>query len=214
MIKIGIIGLGKLGTALLNEIKNRPNEFTIASIFSKRTDMENTTTNIEDFCNKCDVLIDCSSQNFDSIASKINKPIVIASTQEIANYPTNVPILQLPNASCWPIIHKTLIELAKYDDYHFFIHDIHGAHKKDSPSGSIRKLLQELTPLNTSTEVVSSRKFDIKGSYDITVFNEIERIKISHEVLDRSAYAKGLLTAAKWIKNQEPGMYKTQDLYQ
>jgi|GEM_PF-2125220 len=212
-ISVGIIGLGKLGTAVYEEAVNN-DEFYVGSIFSKRTDHPQITANLADFCNFCDVLIDCTSSGFENICDKLTKPIVIASTQPISRYPSQIPTLLLPNASSWPIIHETIVKLAKMADFHIIIHDVHGQHKKDAPSGSIRKLLANLSNTNSTTEVHSTRKFDVKGLYEITIFNETERIKISHEVFDRKSYAKGLLKAAKWLISQKPGLYTTENLFQ
>jgi 4-hydroxy-tetrahydrodipicolinate reductase len=40
-----------------------------------------------------------------------------------------------------------------------------------------------------------------------------EIISISHKALDRSIFANGALTGAKWLINKPAGMYSMLDIY-
>ena len=39
-----------------------------------------------------------------------------------------------------------------------------------------------------------------------------ERIELTHRATDRTIFATGALKAAKWVVNQEPGLYSMQDV--
>lgn len=202
-MKIGIIGFGKLGKAINNHHQN-------CNIFSNNLKTHET---FEEFVKNSDVLIDCTTTEFDERASFINKPIIIATTQNISKYPQNCAILKLPNSSySWNLVHETIIKLAKNQNYNFIIEDIHHKNKKDSPSGTAKRLYEELKELNAEVAINSSRGFDIVGYHTITAYNENEIIKIQHQILNRDVFALGCIKAAELIIKKSPDVYLYKDL--
>jgi len=50
------------------------------------------------------------------------------------------------------------------------------------------------------------------GEHRVQFAGERERIELVHEALDRSVFAQGALTAARWIAGREPGRYTMLDV--
>lgn len=225
MLKIGLIGLGKLGVEILKQIKimeqsegnKRLREqlqinSIISSIYSQRTDYENTTQDFNEFLSKVDVIIDCSAYGFDQRIQRINKPIVIATTQQITHYPARA--ILMPNGSLsWHLAQEMMLNLAKSTSYQFVITDIHHKDKKDAPSGTARRLISQLEAVGAKVECTSARAFNCIGNHIIYAFNDSEMIKIDHQILDRSVFAKGLIAAANWIAIQPDGLYQAHDMF-
>ena len=208
--KIGLIGWGKLSKSIVQE-----NAQKIKAIYTKQTEQINgilMTNNLEVFLSNVDVIIDCSIDGFDDRSVKIDKPIIIATTQIITKYPKFY--MKMPNGSfSWNLLHETCIKLAKNKKYNFIITEIHHQHKKDAPSGTAMRLINELKELNCEVNYTSSRGFEVTGTHTITAYNNDECIKFEHQAHNRKIFAQGLLFAAEWISQQTPGIYLTKDLY-
>lgn len=50
------------------------------------------------------------------------------------------------------------------------------------------------------------------GEHSVLFFGERELIELRHEALDRSVFADGALTAARWIAGRAPGRYTMHDV--
>lgn len=206
-LKIGVLGAGKLGQSVIKT-------GAISAVLSQSyvDDKIFITNNLPEFIEKCDVIIDCSSEGFNQRMEQINKPIVIATTQQIEKYPNTATII-MPNGSfSWNLIHDALTKLAQSAKYEFVITDIHHKMKKDSPSGTARRLIDALQKHGATVSCISARTFDVTGIHTIYAFNEHEAIKIEHQVFDRAVFAAGLIIAANWIAQQKPGVYTASDM--
>jgi 4-hydroxy-tetrahydrodipicolinate reductase len=117
----------------------------------------------------------------------------------------------------------------RFPEFSASIREIHHIHKKDSPSGTAVTLINEIIEtsdrytgfeLNEATEdadenkinVNAIRKGEVKGFHEITWTSGDERIVISHEAFDRKIFAQGAVMAAKWLVNQDPGVYTMRDI--
>jgi 4-hydroxy-tetrahydrodipicolinate reductase len=107
--------------------------------------------------------------------------------------------------------------------------DIHHRHKKDMPSGTAKKIAQNLVDRFDSKDsvvfgienraicenelhVASLRNGENMGFHELTLDSPEEVIKISQQTRDRAAYARGSIEAAKWLIQQEkPGLYTFDD---
>ncbi len=206
-LKIGIIGSGKLASCVIDAL-NTSYDAQLSGIYSQRTDI-NATQNITQLQEDSDILIDCSTNGFDARADKINKPLVIATTQEYEKLP-NVPILVLPNGSIgWNCVHMMVEKLSKLGKYEFIITDIHHKHKKDAPSGTARRLIKALEGSNVKCS--SHRVGEVFGLHQIIAIGEHETIKIEHEASSRAAFGTGLISAAKWLHGKPNSTYTAND---
>jgi 4-hydroxy-tetrahydrodipicolinate reductase len=90
------------------------------------------------------------------------------------------------------------------------IHEVHHTKKLDAPSGtalSMEEWMQE------KCEITSERTGDVIGYHELTFDTGSEKIKISHEALDRKLFADGAIWAAEYLyKNKTPGLNSFQDI--
>lgn len=82
----------------------------------------------------------------------------------------------------------------------YSIHDIHHVHKQDSPSGTA---LSWQKWLGTDAKITAERTGDVVGYHHVEMKTPVEKIKLSHEALDRGIFAQGALWSADKILNDE-----------
>ncbi|NND37110.1 MAG: 4-hydroxy-tetrahydrodipicolinate reductase, partial [Gammaproteobacteria bacterium] len=52
----------------------------------------------------------------------------------------------------------------------------------------------------------------IVGDHSIMIAGDEEIVEIGHRALDRTAFARGALRAARWVIDQSPGLYSMNDV--
>ena len=67
-------------------------------------------------------------------------------------------------------------------------------------------------PYSKKINFNSIRKNEIIGKHEVTFSSGKEIITLNHEAFDRSLYAEGALTAAKWLMTKKPGLYSMRNL--
>jgi 4-hydroxy-tetrahydrodipicolinate reductase len=115
-------------------------------------------------------------------------------------------------------------------DYDFSIIEVHHTGKKDSPSGTAKKLGQLVSEARGYTtvihgregvsvrkpeelEILSVRAGGVPGVHDLIIAGPHEMIRIEHTAFSRSVFAQGALYAAEWIAKQtRPGVYSMDDV--
>ncbi len=147
-----------------------------------------------------------------------------------------IPIVFAPNYSVgvntlfW-LTRKTAEILGP--DFDLEVVEMHHRLKKDSPSGTARRLaeiLAEVRDLQYDKNVLHGREGmvgertpheigmhairggDVVGDHTVIYANVGERIELTHKASSRDTFAKGALRAAKWAKLQPPGLYDMQDV--
>ena len=93
------------------------------------------------------------------------------------------------------------------------LHETHHATKKDAPSGTAIKLEQAMVNagFSRSIDVSSSRVGFVPGIHTIGFDGPAESITLSHSARDRSAFARGALVAAQWVKGRQ-GWFTLKDV--
>jgi len=156
-----------------------------------------------------------------------------ASVREAAK---NIPIVWAPNMSLGVNILFSAVKRAATVlglEYRVCIEETHHIHKKDAPSGTALRLGQKVAegrvqdfnsvmvhnpgrPENDfgpGTIVIHShRKGEVVGDHTVSFENEGERIEFTHHAWSREAFAMGALRAARWVKDQPPGLYDMKDV--
>lgn len=90
------------------------------------------------------------------------------------------------------------------------IHEIHHTKKLDAPSGTALSMQEWV---QDKCEITSERIGDVIGFHELTFDTGTEKIKISHEALDRKLFADGAIWAAEYlVKNKTPGLNSFQDI--
>ncbi len=110
--------------------------------------------------------------------------------------------------------------------------EMHHRHKKDAPSGTAIALAEaaaegrEVALKDVAVygrEGISGerpvgeialhalRGGEVVGDHTVIFAGEFERVELTHKAQSRAAFAKGALTAAKWLPGNTPGIYSMCD---
>jgi len=157
--------------------------------------------------------------------------------KEIEEASREIPIVFSPNMSLGVnLLFKLVNEVSKAlkdKGYDVEIFEIHHRFKKDAPSGTAVKLAQivaenfgkkleevgvfgrkGITGERSSEEigVLSARMGDVVGEHTVFFATLGERLELTHRATSRETFARGALTAAKWVADKEPGLYNMFDV--
>ena len=181
-----------------------------------------------------------ASMNILEFAKEKHVPIVIATTgfsddqlRIIKECSKNVPVFRSGNMSYEINIMSSIVsQLAtKLKDSDIEIIETHHKNKIDSPSGTAliladsindalnnemnyqydRHSIRQKRPEN-EIGIHSIRGGTEVGKHTVLFLGENESLEITHTVTSRSIFANGALKAAKFIVNQENGLYNMRDL--
>jgi 4-hydroxy-tetrahydrodipicolinate reductase len=171
------------------------------------------------------------------------KPLVIGTTGHddaqraaIVASAARIPIVFAPNFSVgvntlfWLTRKATEILGPAFD---LEVVEMHHRLKKDSPSGTARRLAEILAETRelsyakdvrhgregmvgerTKTEIGmhAVRGGDVVGDHTVIYANVGERLELTHKASSRDTFANGALRAAKWAAAKSPGLYDMQDV--
>lgn len=175
----------------------------------------------------CDVLIEFTGVSATlehlEIAVKNKKAVVIGTTgfskddlEKIKNASRSIPIVFSPNMSIGAnLMFKITEEVARAlgKDYEAEIVESHHNQKKDSPSGTAKRLGESISKVKGKMPPIHSvRLGDIVGDHTVIFAGKGERIELTHRVHSRDAFAKGSLDAAKFLVGKKPGLYSMEDV--
>lgn len=111
--------------------------------------------------------------------------------------------------------------------------EMHHRFKKDSPSGTAKRLaeiLAEVRELSYNDDVRHGRFCivgerppneigmhavrggDVVGDHTVIYAAPGERVELTHKASSRETFARGSIRAAKWAASQGPGLYDMQDV--
>ena len=148
----------------------------------------------------------------------------------------SVPIVHAPNMSVGVNVCFSLLEHAARvlgDDADIEIIEAHHRNKVDAPSGTAVKMgeviaktlgrdLAKCAVYGREGETgVRDRKIigfesirggDIVGEHTVLFAGAGERLEITHRSSSRMNFAKGALRAAKWVRDQQIGLYDMRDV--
>ena len=176
-----------------------------------------------------------------AVASSI--PVVIGTTgfsetqrikiQKAAEF---IPIVFSPNMSVGVNLLFKLTQIASsilQEGYDVEIFEAHHRLKKDSPSGTAKKLIDivmenrkdlEQAKLihgregivgertNNEIGVMVLRGGDIVGEHTVYFVANGERIELTHRATSRENFARGAVKAAEFVVNKKPGLYTMFDV--
>jgi len=175
------------------------------------------------------------------VKAKQGKPLVIATTgfsehqkNLLIEASKIVPILYATNMSLGVAVLNKLVSLASKTlaDFDCEIVEQHHRHKVDSPSGTALTLAEHaaeardldldkvrisgrdgIIGARTKDEiaVMSLRGGDIVGRHTAGFYNDGEFIELNHTATSRNTFSKGAIKAAKWLVDQEAGLYSIND---
>ncbi len=131
---------------------------------------------------------------------------------------TGIGIVVAPNFSTGVVLFEAIVAqaaklFAPQDEFGAFLHEVHHAAKKDAPSGTalLLKRTMEQAGFSRPIDVSSTRVGFIPGTHSVGFDGPAETITLSHAARDRTAFARGALTAAKWIHGKR-GWFTMRDV--
>jgi 4-hydroxy-tetrahydrodipicolinate reductase len=195
----------------------------------------------------CDAVIDFTHADATAEVARLcaaaGRTLVIGTTghdqaarEAIAACSGQIPIVFAPNFSVGV---NTLFWLTRKaaeilgPDFDLEVVEMHHRLKKDSPSGTARRLaeiLADVRDLRYDTDVRHGREGmvgertrmeigmhalrggDVVGDHTVIYANVGERVELTHKASSRDTFAKGALRAAQWAVGQPAGLYDMQDV--
>ncbi len=111
------------------------------------------------------------------------------------------------------VVEEAARRFAVHADVGAWIHEAHHERKKDAPSGTAitLKMGMEGAGYARPIDVSSTRAGSILGTHTIGFDGPSETIELTHTVRDRAVFARGALTAAKWLVGKR-GWFSMRDI--
>jgi 4-hydroxy-tetrahydrodipicolinate reductase len=102
---------------------------------------------------------------------------------------------------------------AKHADYEAWGWEIHHSAKKDAPSGTLKKLAEEMQAHGFSRPVslASNRAGAHPGTHEIGFDSAADTITLRHTARSRDGFARGALRAARWISGKQ-GVFEFREI--
>lgn len=91
--------------------------------------------------------------------------------------------------------------LAKYPEYEAWGWEIHHSAKKDAPSGTLKKLAEEIRAAgyDRTLTLTANRAGANPGTHEIGFDSAADTITLRHTARSREGFARGALRAASWV---------------
>lgn len=230
---------GRMGQAIIAAAKEDP-AVTVAATIDSGDDFAAALAN-------ADAVIDFSHHSATEGVAKAcaaaGKTLVIGTTGHtdaqvaaIREAAKSIPLVFAPNFSVGV---NTLFWLTRKaaeilgPDFDLEVVEMHHRLKKDSPSGTAKRLaeiLAEVRGLSYNEDVHHGRHGivgertrdeigmhairggDVVGDHTVIYANVGERVELTHKASSRDTFARGSVRAAKWAASQPAGLYDMQDV--
>jgi len=215
MRKLAIVGYGKMGRLIEQFAPGYG--FTVALKLDEFNNTNYEGVTAENF-RGIDVAVDFSipgavAENVERIAA-LGVNIVVGTTgwtEQVdrvrAAVRTNgIGLVWSPNYSIGVnvfarVVAETARLLANEPGYGAWAWEIHHVTKKDAPSGTLLKLIDEMTRAGFSRaiDVSSNRAGAHPGTHEIGFDSAADTITLRHVARGREGFARGALKAAQWV---------------
>ena len=102
---------------------------------------------------------------------------------------------------------------AKHPEYEAWGWEIHHSAKKDAPSGTLKKLAEEMRArgYDRQIDLSSSRAGAVPGTHEIGFDSPSDTITLRHTARSREGFARGALQAARWIAGKQ-GFFEFREI--
>jgi 4-hydroxy-tetrahydrodipicolinate reductase len=103
--------------------------------------------------------------------------------------------------------------LANQPEYGAWAWEIHHDAKKDAPSGTLLKLVEQMRTAgyDRPIDVSSNRAGKVPGTHEIGFDSQADTLTFRHTARSREGFARGALSAARWIKGKK-GFHQFSDI--
>jgi 4-hydroxy-tetrahydrodipicolinate reductase len=133
-----------------------------------------------------------------------------------ARYP--IGVVAAPNFSLGVSLFAMLAEraaelMAGRTEFGAWIHELHHAAKRDAPSGTALALhgAMQQAGYTAPVNIASTRAGAIPGTHTVGFDAPSETITLTHTARDRTTFARGALTAARWVHGRR-GWFTMRDM--
>ncbi len=197
---------------------------------------------LEDFNGEADCVIDFSNHKaapeLVDYCVKRELPVLIASTGHtpeelklIHEAAKKIPVFMSPNMSVGVALLADLAERITriFGDCDIEMIEAHHNQKLDVPSGTALMLAERIQEARSDSSLNIGRHENGKrpaneigihslrygtevGTHEIIFSNGLETITLKHDAKNRALFAKGALSAARWLVKQSAGLYNMRDL--
>lgn len=236
MLKIALLGYGKMGKAIEEIASSRGHEI-VMRISHKNIDELNT-----DSITKANVAIEFSSpenaKNNILCCLNAHVPVLSGTTGWLDDLPlVKENCIDLDGtflyASNFSVGVNLFFELNKklatlmnnYPEYEMKIEETHHTQKKDAPSGTAITLAEQIIAQSNikkswindvsdalnQLSIISKRIDDVPGTHSVKYSSAIDDIEIIHTAHNRKGFAFGAVLAAEFIANKK-GIFTMKDV--
>ena len=222
-MKLALIGYGKMGRML--EQLAPEYGFAVTLILDVHNNVDGAWITRENFAG-IDAAIEftapeATAGNVERLAA-IGVPVVIGTTGwlhemdrvKAAVAAGNSAAVWIPNFSVGVNVFFRLAAeaaklLAQQPEYGSWAWEIHHDTKKDSPSGTLLKLVEEMkrAGYERDIDVSSNRAGRVPGTHEIGFDSAADTITLRHTARSREGFARGALQAARWVAGKQ-GFYE------
>ena len=198
-------------------------------------------SSVENFNGSADCLIDFSNHkaapSIMNYCVKKNLPVLIASTGHdenelkiIREASEKIPVFLSPNMSIGVALLADLAERVTkiFGSCDIELIEAHHNQKLDVPSGTALMLAKRIKEADENLAFNIGRHENGKrpqneigihslrygsevGTHEIIFSNGLETITLKHDAKDRALFAKGALSAVKWLVKQSAGLYNMKN---
>jgi 4-hydroxy-tetrahydrodipicolinate reductase len=227
MRKLAIVGYGKMGK-LIEQLAPEY-DFQVALKLDEFNNADGAGLIARNFAG-IDVAIEFSIPsavpgNVEGIAA-LGVPLVVGTTGWLEHLPAVKGIVEAhqtglvwsPNFSIGVNVFFRLVAeaarlVAAEPAYGAWAWEIHHATKKDAPSGTLLKLVEEMKKAGYARhiDVSASRAGTIPGTHEIGFDSGADTITLRHTARSREGFARGALKAADWIIDKK-GLYEFSEI--
>jgi 4-hydroxy-tetrahydrodipicolinate reductase len=229
-MKLALIGYGKMGRML--EQLAPGYGFTVARILDVHNNVNGegiTAANFEGI----DAAIEFSTpeaavDNAMRLAA-LRVPVVIGTTGWLAHIDqVRDAVLAHQSAAVWSpnysvgvavfsrLVSEAARLLANQPEYGAWAWEIHHDTKKDAPSGTMIKLVDDMKRAGypRPIDVASNRAGRVPGTHEIGFDSAADTITLRHTARSREGFARGALQAAVWIVGKQGFFEFSETLFQ
>ncbi|WP_312911548.1 4-hydroxy-tetrahydrodipicolinate reductase [Natronosalvus caseinilyticus] len=147
-------------------------------------------------------------------------------TSQLEAYGDEIALLHSPNFARGVQALLALVgdAVASLPGYDVELVETHHNGKRDAPSGTANRLLEEIEAAGDFTDRVHGREGEqprtsgeigvhalragnVTGEHEVVLAGNHEELRLTHRAEDRGVFAAGAVDAAVWLAGQEPGRY-------
>jgi 4-hydroxy-tetrahydrodipicolinate reductase len=226
-MKIAIVGYGKMGRMVERIGAERGHQIALKLDEFNNAQFEGVTA---DNFRGVDVAIDFSIPsaavtNIEKIAA-LGVNLVVGTTGWLEHAERvrqvvaarNIGLVWSPNYSVgvnafFRIVAEAAKLLSKEPEYEAWAWEIHHSAKKDAPSGTLLKLVEEMrkSGYERRVDTGSNRAGTIAGTHEIGFDSAADTITLRHTARSREGFALGAVKAAEWVAGRK-GFHEFGDI--